>query len=182
VSQGPEKELIFVLGGARSGKSAWALHYAQRQYKSCLFVATAEVLDEEMAERVRLHRASRGPNWGLIEEPLDVPGVLETRCEGRDVVLVDCLTVWLSNVLLRNGGEGAPFYEERLLEAFTQRRQAIIAVANEVGSGVVPTYALGRQFRDLAGRLNQRVASLADKVILTVAGLPLCLKGILDEG
>ena len=174
------KELIFVLGGARSGKSSWALSYTEEHYGSYIYLATAEVLDEEMAERVRLHQESRSAKWGLLEEPLKIAEALETKCAGMDAVLIDCLTVWLSNVLIKMGDEQVAPYEDQLLKTFSKRKQAIIAVANEVGTGIVPEYALGRKFRDLAGTLNQRIAALADKVIYTIAGLPMCLKGNLD--
>ncbi|MBW2116657.1 MAG: bifunctional adenosylcobinamide kinase/adenosylcobinamide-phosphate guanylyltransferase [Deltaproteobacteria bacterium] len=174
------KEFIFVMGGARSGKSSWALRYAEEHYGSYIYLATAEVLDEEMAERVRLHRESRSAKWGLVEEPLMIAEALETKCAGVDAVLIDCLTVWLSNVLLKMGDEQVATYEDRLLETISRNRQAIIAVANEVGTGVVPEYALGRKFRDLAGSLNQRIAGMADKVFYMIAGLPMCVKGNQD--
>ncbi|MBW2616425.1 MAG: bifunctional adenosylcobinamide kinase/adenosylcobinamide-phosphate guanylyltransferase [Deltaproteobacteria bacterium] len=174
------KEFIFVMGGARSGKSSWALRYAEENYGSYLYLATAEVLDEEMAERVRLHRESRSAKWRLVEEPLMIAEALETKCAGVDAVLIDCLTVWLSNVLLKMGDEQIATYEDSLFEAISRKKQSIIAVANEVGTGVVPEYALGRKFRDLAGSLNQRIAGMADKVIYMIAGLPMCLKGNQD--
>ena len=110
------KELVFVLGGARSGKSSWALSYAEERYDSYLFIATAEVLDEEMAERVRLHQESRSAKWRLVEEPLRIAEALETKCDGVDAVLVDCLTVWLSNVLLKMGDEQVATYDLIALE------------------------------------------------------------------
>jgi adenosylcobinamide kinase/adenosylcobinamide-phosphate guanylyltransferase len=174
------KEFVFVLGGARSGKSSWALRYTEERYESYLFLATAEVMDEEMAERVRLHQESRSAKWRLLEEPLKLAAALETKCAGVDAVLIDCLTVWLSNVLLKMGGEQVVQYEDQLLKSFSGRDQAIIVVANEVGTGVVPEYALGRKFRDLAGSLNQRIAGMADKVFYMIAGLPMCLKGNQD--
>jgi adenosylcobinamide kinase/adenosylcobinamide-phosphate guanylyltransferase len=174
------KEFVFVLGGARSGKSSWALRYTEERYESYLFLATAEVLDEEMAERVRLHQESRGAKWRLLEEPLKLAEALETKCAGVDAVLIDCLTVWLSNVLLKMGDEQVVPYEDQLLKSFSGRNQAIIVVANEVGAGVVPEYALGRKFRDIAGSFNQRIAGMADKVFYMIAGLPMCLKGNRD--
>ncbi|MFO7599311.1 MAG: bifunctional adenosylcobinamide kinase/adenosylcobinamide-phosphate guanylyltransferase [Candidatus Desulfacyla sp.] len=170
------KQIILVLGGARSGKSAWALSYAEETYTSYLFVATAEVGDDEMAERVRLHRASRGPQWSLIEEPLDLDKALQSDIGGLDVALIDCATIWLSNVLLQKGREAVNAYQERLLKVLSQRRQAVIIVSNEVGTGIVPEHPLGREFRDLAGILNQKLAALADKVIVTVAGIPIHIK------
>ena len=176
MSESSQKELVLVLGGARSGKSSWAVRHIEERYDSRLFLATAEVSDEEMAERVRLHKESRGPRWGLLEEPVRLAEALETRCAHVDAVLIDCLTLWLSNLLLRMGAEEVPLYQDRLLKALSQRKQAITLVANEVGTGIVPEHALGRQFRDLAGILNQKVAALADRVVYTIAGLPVYIK------
>lgn len=172
-----DKEIVLVLGGARSGKSAWALNYAQKNYRSCLFLATAEVQDDEMAERIRRHQASRGPQWKLVEEPLHIDKALASLIAPDGVVLVDCLTIWLSNILLQKGREAITAHQDRLLNALSRRRQSVILVSNEVGTGIVPEHPLGREFRDLAGILNQKVAALADTVILTVAGIPLVLKG-----
>jgi len=170
------KDLVLVIGGARSGKSSWALKYAEETYESCLFLATAQVKDDEMAERVRRHQASRGPRWRLIEEPLDIDRALQGIAGRVDVVLVDCLTLWLSNVLLQKGRKAVTPYQERLMQVLSERDQAVILVSNEVGAGIVPEHALGREFRDLAGILNQKLAALADQVVLTVAGIPLHVK------
>ena len=171
------KELVLVLGGARSGKSSWALHYTEENYLSYLFLATAQVQDEEMAERVRLHKESRGPKWNLLEEPLEIAEALKTKCNNFEAVLVDCLTIWLSNVLLNMGEESVGTYQRHLLNALAARNQNIILVSNEVGAGIIPDSPLGRKFRDLAGLLNQEVAELADRVIFMIAGLPMFLKG-----
>jgi len=173
-----DKQIILVLGGARSGKSAWALDHAQKHYGSCLFLATAEVQDEEMRERIRRHQASRGPQWKLVEEPLHIDKALASLMAPPDgVVLVDCLTIWLSNILLQKGRESVTDYQDRLLNALSLRRQSVILVSNEVGTGIVPEHPLGREFRDMAGILNQKVAALSDRVIMTFAGIPLYLKG-----
>ena len=174
---GPEREIVLVLGGARSGKSSWALRYVELNYRSRLFLATAEVLDDEMEERVRLHREARGPEWTLVEEPLDLAGALRTRCGGADGVLVDCLTVWLSNVMIKEGRVGARARRERLLDALASRKGGSVLVSNEVGMGIVPENRLARAFRDEAGALNQAVAEAADRVVFVTAGLPLWLKG-----
>jgi len=176
-----EKELALVLGGARSGKSSWALRYAEEHYDSYLFLATAEVLDDEMADRIRRHKISRGPKWKLIEEPIKIVEALETKCAGVEAVLIDCLTIWLSNVLYKVNDEQILSYQDRLLNTLSCKGQNIIIVANEVGTGIVPEYPLGREFRDLAGVLNQKIAKLADKVIFMIAGLPMCLKGDLNN-
>ncbi len=176
MSASSPKELVFVLGGARSGKSSWALRHIEKRYDSYLFLATAEVSDEEMAERIRLHKESRGPKWELLEEPIRVSEALKTKCGNVDAVLIDCVTVWMSNVLLKMGAEKAPEFQDRLLKTLSQRKQAITIVSNEVGTGIVPEHALGRQFRDLAGMLNQKLAALADRVVYTLAGIPMYLK------
>lgn len=171
-----KNELLLVMGGARSGKSAWALRYAEERYRACVFMATAEVKDEEMAERVRLHKESRGPAWGLIEEPLEIDRALREACDKAEAVLIDCLTIWLSNVLLQRGRSEVGVYQDRLMGALSRRRQSVIMVANEVGYGIVPEHPLAREFRDLAGTLNQKLAAMADRVVLTVAGIPLNIK------
>ena len=171
------KELVLVLGGAKSGKSSWALRYAEASYRSYLFLATAEVRDKEMRERVDRHRQQRGAKWQLLEEPIEVADALETKISGPEAVLIDCLTLWQTNVMLQKGEAQVSSYQGRLLNALDERKQAVIVVSNEVGTGVVPEKALGRRFRDHAGELNQKVAALADGVVFVVAGLPLYLKG-----
>jgi len=176
MNKSKENDLLLVLGGARSGKSSWALRYAEEQYQRYIFIATAEVMDDEMVERVRLHKESRGPVWKLIEEPLNIDNAIETGCAHAEAVLIDCMTVWLSNVLLKRGKEEVTAYQNRLLEALSRRSQAVIIVSNEVGTGIVPEHPLGREFRDLAGILNQKLAAIADRVVLTVAGIPINIK------
>ncbi len=171
------KELVLVLGGAKSGKSSWALRYAEERYASYIFMATAQALDSEMDERIKRHRETRGSQWGLIEEPLEVAKALIENCRGFEAVLLDCLTVWLSNVLSDKGEAEVGEYMHSLIEALKKTEQTIIMVSNEVGMGIIPNNPLGRKFRDLAGQLNQEVANTADKVILAVAGLPTYLKG-----
>ena len=171
------KELVFVLGGARSGKSSWALRYTEEYYASHVFMATAQALDSEMEERIRRHKEARGPQWGLIEEPLEIAKALVENCMGFEAVLLDCLTVWLSNVLSEKGDERVDEYVPKLIEALKKTEHSIIVVSNEEGLGNIPDNPLGRKFRDLAGHLNQEIAKIADKVILMVAGLPMYLKG-----
>jgi adenosylcobinamide kinase/adenosylcobinamide-phosphate guanylyltransferase len=172
-----EKELVLVLGGAKSGKSSWALRYTESSYRSYLFLATAEVQDEEMRERVNRHRQQRRAEWQLLEEPIEIAEALETKISGPEAVLIDCLTLWQTNVLLQKGEEQVRFYQSGLLRALERKKQAVIIVSNEVGTGIVPEKALGRRFRDHAGELNQKVAALADRVVFVMAGLPLYLKG-----
>ncbi len=176
MAQPKNKEITLVLGGARSGKSSWALEHVESSYNSYMFLATAEVMDEEMAQRVDLHRKARGPQWQLREEPLEIAKALDAVKADTEAVLIDCMTIWLSNVLLKKGADRVPAYGTAFIEALSRCTQSVIIVANEVGSGIVPEHPLGRQYRDMAGSLNQKLASVADKVVLVVAGLPLPLK------
>ena len=170
------KEIILILGGARSGKSAWAQDYAEKHYSAHRFLATAQVLDDEMAHRVDLHQKARGPHWKLTEEPLEIAGVLKAQKDTHEVVLIDCITIWLSNVLLKQGPDQVKIYRQKLIEALKSTCSSVIMVSNEVGSGIVPEHPLGRQYRDMAGFLNQKLAETADRVLLIVAGLPVQLK------
>lgn len=167
------RELTLVLGGARSGKSRFAETLIARHPPPWLFVATAEAGDAEMAARIAAHRARRGPDWLTVEAPRDLAGVVAEP--GSRPVLVDCLTLWLSNLMLADADIDAAV--ARLEQALEQARGPVVLVANEVGSGVVPENALARRFRDLQGQLNQRLAARADRVVLVVAGLPLFVKG-----
>jgi adenosylcobinamide kinase/adenosylcobinamide-phosphate guanylyltransferase len=165
-------KLTFVIGGARSGKSRYAEGLIAALPPPWTYVATAEALDAEMAERIGAHRARRGANWRTVEAPRDIAGALKA-C-GATPVLIDCLTLWLSNLVLANADIEAE--TERLERALAAPKAPMVLVANEVGSGIVPGHALGRKFRDLQGVLNQRIAARADRVVLVVAGLPLVLK------
>ena len=167
--------LTLVLGGARSGKSRYAESLIAVLPPPWAYVATAEAGDHEMAVRIRAHRARRGPSWRTIEAPRDLTAAF-AACE-RMPVLVDCLTLWLSNLMLADAEINAEI--GRLEEALTATVAPVVLVANEVGSGIVPDHVLGRKFRDLQGLLNQRIAARADRVVLMVAGLPLALKGAL---
>jgi len=168
--------LTLVLGGARSGKSRYAESLIAKLPPPWVFVATAEAGDAEMAARISAHRARRGPDWRTIEAPRDLAGALS----GCDVapVLVDCLTLWLSNLMLAKSNIDAE--TARLVHALATAKAPVVLVANEVGSGIVPEHALGRRFRDQQGVLNQRIAAHADCVTLMVAGLPLTLKSAED--
>jgi adenosylcobinamide kinase/adenosylcobinamide-phosphate guanylyltransferase len=179
ISKSSAKKLIFVLGGARSGKSSWALQYAEARYESFLFLATARSLDDEMAERIRLHKLSRGPDWQLVEEPIEIADALRTRCGDVETVLIDCLTVWLSNVMFEKGFEKIDSYRDDLLTTLSAREKNIIVVSNELGLGIVPENPMGRKFRDLSGQCNQHIAAIADTVVFLTAGLPMVLKGTL---
>ena len=165
--------LTLVLGGARSGKSRYAEALVTTHPPPWLYVATAQALDDEMRARVAAHRAARGDaGWQTVEEPLDLAAAL--RDAGGQPALVDCLTLWLTNLML--GGHDIAAAEDALDAALDARAAPTVLVANEVGLGIVPDNALSRRFRDEAGRLNQRVAARADAVVLTVAGLPLGIK------
>jgi adenosylcobinamide kinase / adenosylcobinamide-phosphate guanylyltransferase len=164
--------LALVLGGARSGKSRYAETLVEAA-GSGVYLATAAALDAEMAERIRRHRERRGKSWTTLEEPLEIARALTAVAAGRPV-LVDCLTLWLSNVIA--AGRDVERETDALIDALAHRDAPVIAVANEVGLGIVPENALARLFRDHAGRLNQRVAARADRVVFMAAGLPLVLK------
>jgi adenosylcobinamide kinase/adenosylcobinamide-phosphate guanylyltransferase len=165
--------LTFILGGARSGKSLHAERLASAFAPPWTYIATAQAHDEEMRERIALHRDRRDRRWRTLEAPLDLAGALETAGEGTPV-LVDCLTLWLSNHML--AGRDLEAEARRLVERLKRPKGPWFAVANEVGLGIVPETALGRRFRDEAGRLNQRVAEAAGRVVFMVAGLPMQVK------
>lgn len=163
-----------VLGGARSGKSAYAQRLAESAGRAPVYLATAEVWDGEMRDRVDAHRAARDARWRTLEAPVALPEALAEAAGADRVVLVDCLTLWLSNLVL--GGHDVDDATARLLALVPGLPGAVMFVSNEVGSGIVPENRLGRQFRDAQGRLNQRVAAACDAVVLVAAGLPLLLK------
>ena len=167
--------VTLVLGGARSGKSAYAESLVAGP--GAVYVATAEAIDDEMGERIARHRARRGEGWTTVEAPLDLAAALRTHAPGAPGVLVDCLTVWLGNLM--HAGRDIDREARSLLEslAVTPVPPApVVLVANEVGLGVVPENPMARAFRDHAGRLNQAVAARADRVVLVTAGIPLVLK------
>jgi adenosyl cobinamide kinase/adenosyl cobinamide phosphate guanylyltransferase len=167
--------ITFVIGGARSGKSRYAESLLAASSPPWAYVATAEAGDEEMAARIEEHRTRRGGNWRTVEAPHDLAAALEA-CPGIPA-LVDCLTLWLSNLMLAEADIEAA--TARLEAALTAATAPVVLVANEVGLGIVPATPLGRRFRDAQGVLNQRIAAGADKVVLMVAGLPLAIKGTL---
>ncbi|WP_096700041.1 bifunctional adenosylcobinamide kinase/adenosylcobinamide-phosphate guanylyltransferase [Magnetospirillum sp. 15-1] len=163
-----------VLGGARSGKSAYAESLFGGQ--SALYLATGQALDGEMAERIDHHRRRRGSGWSTLEEPLDLADTLDNVMRPDRPVLVDCLTMWLSNLM--QAGRDIDHSVERLCEVLTNPAGPVVLVSNEVGMGLVPETRLGRQFRDHQGRVNQRVAAISRRVVFVAAGLPLVLKDI----
>ena len=166
--------LTLVLGGARSGKSRYAEALIEAAAPESVYLATAEARDDEMAERIRRHRARRGARWRTIEEPLDLAPRLLDLAQARQPILVDCLTLWLANLL--EAGRNVDAEIAGLIEALPRLAVPAVLVANEVGLGIVPENALARVFRDHAGRLNQAVAAGAQRIVFMAAGLPLVLK------
>lgn len=170
--------LTFILGGARSGKSrhaqALAEGLAEAGGDALVFIATAQTFDAEMRDRIARHRADRDDRWRTVEAPIDLCGAIRDHAAPGRVLLIDCLTLWMSNVLL--AGEDAGAMTNALLAALTQSRCPIVVVSNEVGLGIVPDNALARRFRDLTGRLHQNVATAATRVDFMVAGLSLRMK------
>jgi len=166
-----------VLGGMRSGKSAYAERRAFESGLKVVYVATAQARDAEMQARIECHRARRPRNWGLIEEPVALAAVLRAQATARHCLLVDCMTLWLSNLLELH--DPTRFDRERtaLLDCLPQLPGAVLLVSNEVGMGIVPMGELSRRFCDEAGRLNQALADRCDRVVLTVAGRPLVVSG-----
>lgn len=163
---------LFILGGARSGKSRFAENWVAAHGGRPAYIATAQALDEEMAQRIAQHRRDRGGAWHTVEAPMDLAGAIAEVSANADAILVDCLTLWLSNWIL--AGREPPVSE--LMEAVTACPRPLALVANEVGLGIVPDNALARRFRDGAGNLNQAVAAAVEQVVMMVAGLPLKVK------
>lgn len=161
-----------ILGGARSGKSGRALALSPAPH---VFIATAEPLDAEMAERIRLHQAERGADWGLVEAPLDLAGAVHDNAADGATLLIDCLTLWLSNLMHHK--RDIEKETTSLIGALAEAPGRVVLVSNELGIGLAPINALGRSFRDEQGRLNQRIAAVADHAEFIVAGLPIVLKG-----
>jgi len=164
--------ISLILGGARSGKTVRALTLAAEPPH--VYLATAQALDGEMNARIAAHRAERGPSWAVIEEPLDIAAALDGIEDASTTVLVDCLTLWLSNLM--HHGRDVEGETDRLIAALERSPNRIILVSNEIGLGLVPMEKLSREFRDAQGRLNQRIAAAADHVECIIAGLPLTLK------
>lgn len=165
---------VLVTGGARSGKSLYAEGLVNASQRERIYVATCTPFDDEMRQRIDRHRDQRGEGWRTIEEPRDLAGVIAAESTEGRAILVDCLTLWLSNLIF---AEADPEAETaRLAGALRAAPGPVVLVTNEVGSGIVPDNALARRFRDEQGRLNRRIAELADVAVLVAAGLPLVLK------
>jgi adenosylcobinamide kinase/adenosylcobinamide-phosphate guanylyltransferase len=170
--------LTLVLGGARSGKSRHAERLLLESGLAPVYVATAHALDDEMARRIAQHRARRDASWRTVEEPLDLAGALLTECDPGRAVLVDCLTLWLTNLMVAR--RPVPAEMARLVELLPTLPGTLVLVSNEVGLGVVPTDAMARAFIDHTGWLHQSIAEHADVVVFMAAGLPLHLKSPTD--
>ena len=171
-------ETIFVIGGCRSGKSSHAQSLAEKVDGQKPYIATCGPRDDEMRARAEQHQRQRGTDWDILEEPAALAGAIRANCAKYGAILVDCLTLWTSNLLLSNAGKPGL---EKACEALTGSLKGpgcpVILVSNEVGAGIVPENELARLYRDEAGRVNQRVAAAADRVIWMVAGIPVTIKG-----
>jgi adenosylcobinamide kinase / adenosylcobinamide-phosphate guanylyltransferase len=176
------RTITLVIGGARSGKSRWAEEQASR-YSRVTYLATAEARDSEMRKKIARHRRERPAKWRTVEVPKDLPETIRVESGGADVLLIDCFTLYVANVMRTGKNSNAQNCSQvlELRDAIRFSGTSIIAVSNEVGSGVVPAFRSGRVYRDMLGHLNQQVAAIADTVILMVAGLPFPLKGRLPR-
>jgi adenosylcobinamide kinase/adenosylcobinamide-phosphate guanylyltransferase len=167
-----------ILGGARSGKSRLAECTAQQSNMAVTYIATAQAWDDEMAERIAHHQAQRPASWRVIEEPLQLATCLKSLDQAGQVILVDCLTLWMSNLLMQDEQASYQAIEcQKLLDVLPTLQSDIILVSNETGLGVVPMGQISRKFVDETGRLHQKLGQIADKVIFCVAGFPMILKG-----
>jgi len=176
-TQDLKQRVIFVTGGAKSGKSSFALSEAVKHEGQKAFIATAEALDEEMANRIERHKGERGEGWDTYEEPFQIADTIAGLAGRYSVIVLDCLTLWLSNAMHRD--VDIELEIEHFLNILRHKIQNsyIYIVSNEVGTGIVPENKLAREFRDLAGTMNQKVARASDEVFLVVAGIPLKIKG-----
>ncbi len=172
------KKIVFITGGARSGKSQFALKLARKFPGPRAYLATAQALDKEMAERIRRHRKSRPRTWHTLEEPLRVADALKKQGPLFGLILLDCLTLWLSNTLMAGWSEKKILQEaDQFIKACQGAKCSLIIVSNEVGLGIVPEYPAARMFRDLSGLIHQKMARAADEVYFMVSGLPQKIKG-----
>jgi adenosylcobinamide kinase / adenosylcobinamide-phosphate guanylyltransferase len=170
--------VTLLTGGARSGKSRRALELAREYSGKKAFIATAELVDDELRARIERHQAERGGDFATVEEPLDLAGALRALPADTSVAVIDCMTVWLGNLMHHNGEELEPYPEVAdFIAAIESPPCDLLIVTNELGMGIIPANPMARRFRDIAGRLNQKLAARADRVLLMVSGLPLTLKG-----
>ncbi len=178
-----EKKITFVIGGCRSGKSSFALdqanlaHKGNNQGKMKIFLATSVPLDSEMEKRINKHQHERGNDWHTIEEPVKIHGIINEYSRNASVILVDCLTLWVSNLLLNSCDDVLLEKAVKELEdSLKSCKCPVFLVSNEVGTGIVPENKIARQFRDYAGFVNQRIAKTADRVVMTIAGIDVQIK------
>jgi len=181
-----EAKITFIIGGARSGKSSFALNEASKIKGQKAYIATAEAFDSEMKERIKRHKAERGEEWDTYEEPIRITSLIKEIHKRYDVLLVDCLTLWVSNLMQKYKQPEDEI--DRLINILAGPSGSnnleglnIFIVANEVGMGIVPDNEIARRFRDLVGLLNQRVAEIADEVYLVTAGIPIQIKKIKNQ-
>jgi adenosylcobinamide kinase/adenosylcobinamide-phosphate guanylyltransferase len=188
-------QLILILGGARSGKSTFAEQLAQRSERSVAFIATATASDDDMRARIERHQAARPADWHTLEEPLHLSGAIHQAASLADVILLDCMTLWVSNWLFTQEviDDASPltsrYYDAALAEidgllttfSALDPQKTLIVVTNEVGLGIVPSYTLGRVYRDVLGLVNQRLAAAADRVYLMIVGLGVDIKRLHEE-
>ncbi|MEL0122326.1 MAG: bifunctional adenosylcobinamide kinase/adenosylcobinamide-phosphate guanylyltransferase [Paracoccaceae bacterium] len=172
------RDITLVLGGASSGKSAWAEQYILGRAEKVSYIATAQAFDAEMKEKIARHRARRGDEWTTLEEPLDIVSCFDTF-RADHPVLLDCATLWLSNLMLAQ--KDLVTESTALIEYLKQYSGDVVIVSNETGLSVVPHTKMGRDFQKAQGHLNQQLAALADRVVFIVAGLPMLLKGQLER-
>lgn len=172
-------ETIFVLGGCRSGKSRHALALAEdRRGSGNCFIATCVPYDAEMKDRVRRHQEERGGKWRSVDAPLALPEAIDRQCDTADVIVIDCLTLWMNNLIMDDRTDEEVLAQvEQLKDALAKARCPVFIVSNEVGTGIIPENQLARRFRDLTGFTNQRMAACADQVVWMVAGIPVKIKG-----
>ena len=180
--QEPHRDRVtLVLGGVRSGKSRFALEIASRAF-NVTFIATARASDDEMRRKIERHQSERPAHWRTREEPLQLAEAISSAQSGSEATVVDCLTLFAANLMDAYGDNRSAIDAsiDELCSALRKSDGKIVLVSNEVGSGIVPEYAAGRQFRDLLGEMNQRVAAVADNVVLMIAGLPVPIKGSIE--
>ncbi|HAM50113.1 MAG TPA: bifunctional adenosylcobinamide kinase/adenosylcobinamide-phosphate guanylyltransferase [Nitrospiraceae bacterium] len=173
---GSGSRIIFVIGGAKSGKSTFALRQASERPGKKAYIATAQAFDREMEERIARHRKERSAEWETFEEPKHISAVIREITNTHDVILLDCLTLWISNLLLTDEALLERYCDDFIEMLGGHTRSYLCIVSNEVGMGIVPESTVSRKFRDCSGYLNQRVAHVANEVYLIAAGIPLKIK------
>lgn len=174
------KETLLVTGGCRSGKSRFAVGFADHRFRRKIFVATCQAQDQEMRQRIKAHQEARSPDWKTIEAPTALPEAVASHGSHADVILVDCLTLWVSNLLAEDRSQQEILARaDSLVQGINEVPCSVILVSNEVGTGIVPENELARRFRDVAGLVNQTVAACVGSVVWMVTGIPVRIKGVL---